>query len=172
MAEVERTGMMFNRRALLGSVLAAAALAGCQTVSPLPPGTPIGAVRVDVSRLAELGVGPRAALIKTQLEQELARQLRPTGRRGDATLVVAMRALTLVTYVGSAMDDSPGQDALESVVTLVAAGGAVIGTYPITSSSSPGDAGPWYDASTGMIDRRVALLVTNHALWITRYVGG
>jgi len=163
---------MLNRRALLGSVLAAAVLTGCQTVSQLPPGTPIGAVRVDVSRLVELGVGPRAALIKTQLEQELTRQLRPTGRRGDATLVGTMRALTLETYVGSAMDDSPGQDSLESVVTLVAAGGGVIATYPITSSSSPGDAGPWYDASPGLIDKRVALLVTNHALWIRRYFGG
>ena len=163
---------MLNRRAILVSALAAAALAGCQSVSPAASATPIGAVRVDVSHLAALGVGPRTQLIRARLEQELARLLAPSGRRGDAVLTVAVRALTLPSYAGGDVDDAAGLDSLESVVTLAAAGGGVLGTWPVTSSNGSGDAGPWYDASPELVDKRVALLATNHALWIRRYVAG
>lgn len=163
---------MLDRRALMtsGLVAAAAALAGCQTTAPLGAGAPITAVNVDVSRLVELGVGPYAGRIKTILERNLSGALAPSGRRGGAVVAVAVRSLFLPSYVGSTFDDSAGNDHLESITTVTGPDGRVLATYPINSSNASGDAGAWYDP--GLLDRRIELLATNHALWIKRMVLG
>lgn len=163
---------MLPRRTLIVSGLAAAAtaLAGCQTAAPLGAGTPIAAIRVDVSRLIELGVGPYAGRIKAILERELSRALVPGGGRGGATVTVAVRSLFLPSYLGSTFDDSAGNDHLESVTTVTGRDGRLLATYPINSSNSSGDAGAWYDPN--LLDRRIDLLATNHALWIARSVRG
>lgn len=161
---------MLHRRALILSGLAAAtaALAGCQTTPPLDAGTPIAAVKVDASRLVELGVGPYAATIKAVIERDLTRALAPTGRRGGATVTVALRSLYLSAYVGSDFEDGEGSDALDSVTTVTGADGRVLASYPINASNGSGDAGAWYDPN--LVDKRIVRLATNHALWIARAV--
>jgi hypothetical protein len=163
---------MLDRRALMTSGLAAAAaaLAGCQTAPPLGASIPITAVNVDVSRLVELGVGPYAGRIRAIIERDLNRSLAPSGRRGGATVTVAVRSIFLPSYVGSTFDDSAGNDHLESITTVTGADGRVLATYPINSSNSSGDAGAWY--APGLTDKRIDLLATNHALWIKRMLLG
>ncbi|TCR69772.1 hypothetical protein [Bosea sp. BK604] len=163
---------MLDRRALIASALAAAtiALAGCQTTTPIAAGMPIAAVRVDASRLAELGVGPYAGRIRAIVQAELDRALAPNGQRGGAVVTVALRSLFLSAYVGSAIDDGEGSDHLESLTTVTGADGRVLATYPINSSNGSGDAGAWY--APGLTDKRIDLLAHNHALWIIRAVRG
>ncbi|RDJ21029.1 hypothetical protein DWF00_07330 [Bosea caraganae] len=160
---------MLHRRALILSGLAAA-LAGCQTTPPLGAGIQISAVRVDVSRLVELGVGPYAATIKAIIERDLTNAFAPDGRRGGATVTVAVRSLFLSAYVGSDFDDGEGSDSLDSLTTVTDANGRVLATYPVNASNGSGDAGAWYDPN--LIDKRIARLATNHALWIKRMVQG
>lgn len=148
----------------------AAVLAGCQTTSPVDASVPVMAINVDVSRLVELGVGPYAGRIKAILARDLTNALAPSGRRGGATVTVAVRSLFLPSYVGSTFDDSSGNDHLESVTTVTGADGHVLATYPINSSNASGDAGAWYDPD--LLDRRVDLLARNHALWIARSIRG
>lgn len=159
---------MLTRRAF--AALPVAALAACQTTAPLGPDTAIDTIRVDVSRLVELGVGPRTATIKAQLEQELARLFAGNRRAGGATLVVAARGLTLATYVGGDVDDGATSDYFESLVTVAERGGAVRARYPVLSLNGAGDSGFWFDP--GIDERRVARLVANHAIWIRRLVVG
>lgn len=164
---------MLDRRALIASGLAAATTAlaaGCQTTTPISAGIPIAAVRVDTSRLAELGVGPYAGRIRAIVQAELDRALAPSGQRGGAVVTVALRSLFLSAYVGSTVDDGEGSDHLESITTVTGADGRVLATYPINSSNGSGDAGAWY--APGLTDKRIDLLARNHALWIAHAVRG
>ncbi|WP_332680778.1 hypothetical protein [Bosea sp. (in: a-proteobacteria)] len=153
-------------------VLAATALllAGCQTIPPLGPGTAIGAIRVDVSRLVELGVGPRAGVVKAGLEQELARGFAGQRQDGGATLTVALRGLTMPTYVGGDIDDGATSDYLDSLVTVTGRKGEVLATYPVLSMNAASDSGAWF--SPGIDQRRVERLIVNHAAWIRKMVLG
>lgn len=170
---------MLDRRALMLSGLAAAsaALAGCQTTPPLGAGVPVGAIRVDVSRLVELGWGANAAGIKVAMERELPMLFGPALRRGAGpTLVVEIRGIWLASYAGGGGGGgrfgggSSSNDSLDSIATLVEPGGRVLATYPILSTISSNSGGAWYLPD---IDRRrIAALVANNALWIKRYVLG
>lgn len=153
-------------------VLAAAAflLAGCQTTPPLGSATAIGAIRVDVSRLVELGVGPRAETVRTRLEQELARGFADRRQAGGATLTVAVRGLTMPTYVGGDIDDGATSDYLESLVTVTGRKGEVLATYPVLSMNGAGDSGFWF--SPDIDERRVERVIVNHAAWIRKLVLG
>ena len=159
---------MPTRRLLLLGV--ALLLASCQSVPPLDPGTAIGTIRVDVSRLVELGVGPRAQTVKMRLEQELAKAFAARRRAGGATLTVAVRGLTMPTYVGGDIDDGATSDYLESLVTVTGHKGEVLATYPILSMNGAGDSGFWF--SPGIDERRVERLIVNHAAWIRKMVLG
>ncbi|HEV7334915.1 MAG TPA: hypothetical protein VGO06_03015 [Bosea sp. (in: a-proteobacteria)] len=162
--------MMLPTRRLFALGVAAALLAGCQTTPPLGPGTAIGTIRVDVSRLVQLGVGPRAEVVRTRLEQELARDFAGVRQPGGATLTVAVRGLTLPTYVGGDIDDGATSDYLESLVTVTGRKGEVLATYPILSMNGAGDSGFWF--SPGIDERRVERLIVNHAAWIRKMVLG
>lgn len=169
---------MLDRRALMLSGLAAAsaALAGCQTTPPLGAGVPIGAIRVDVSRLVELGWGANAPGIKVAMERELATLFGPVLRRGAGpTLVVEIRGIWLASYAGGSGGGRFGgggssNDSLDSIATLIEPGGRVLATYPILSTISSSSGGAWYRPDVDQ--RRIAALVANNALWIKRYVIG
>lgn len=160
--------MPTRRLLLLGAV--ALLLAGCQTVPPLDPSIAIGTIRVDIARLVELGVGPRAKTVGTRLEQELAKAFAARRRAGGATLTVAVRGLTLPTYVGGDIDDGATSDYLESLVTVTGRKGEVLATYPVLSMNGAGDSGFWF--SPGIDERRVERLIVNHAAWIRKMVLG
>lgn len=169
---------MLHRRALILSGLAAAttALAGCQTTPPLAPGSSIAAIRVDVSRLVELGWGADATGVKIAMERQLAALLGPTLPRGPGpTLVVAIRGIWLASYAGGGGGGKPGDggasnDSLDSVAALIEPGGRVLATYPILSTIASSSGGAWYRPDVDQ--RRIAALVENNALWIKRYVAG
>ncbi|TCR69771.1 hypothetical protein [Bosea sp. BK604] len=169
---------MLDRRALMlsGLASASAALAGCQTTPPLGAGVPVGAIRVDVSRLVELGWGANAAGIKVAMERELATLFGPALRRGAGpTLVVEIRGIWLASYAGTGGGGRFGgggasNDSLDSIATLVEPGGRVLATYPILSTISSSSGGAWY--LPDIDQRRIAALVANNALWIKRYVVG
>jgi len=160
---------MLARRTLLAAA-AALILSGCQTTPPLGQATTIGTIRVDVSRLVELGVGPRTDLIKTRLEQELASAFAPQRQNGGVTVTVAVRGLTLPTYVGGHLNGGATSDYLESVITVTGRKGEVLATYPLLSMNSAGDSGAWF--SPGINERRVERLIVNHAAWVRRMVLG
>jgi hypothetical protein len=130
----------------------------------------IGTIRVDVSRLVELGVGPRAEVVRTRLEQELARAFAGMRQPGGATLTVAVRGLTMPTYVGGDIDDGATSDYLESLVTVTGRKGEVLATYPVLSMNGAGDSGFWF--SPGIDERRVERLIVNHAAWIRKLTLG
>jgi hypothetical protein len=169
---------MLDRRALLisGLVTATAAVAGCQTTPPLGAGVPIAAIRVDVSRLVELGWGANATSIKIAMERELAALFGPRLRHGPGPiLVVAIRGIWLASYAGGGGggkfgDGGSSNDSLDSVATLVEPGGRVLATYPILSTISSSSGGAWYRPDVDQ--RRIAALIENNALWIKRYVAG
>lgn len=169
---------MLDRRALMISGLAAAtaSVTGCQTTPPLGAGVPIAAIRVDVSRLVELGWGANATGIKIAMERELATLFGPTLRRGTGPiLVVAIRGIWLASYAGGGGGGKLGgggssNDSLDSVATLIEPGGRVLATYPILSTISSSSGGAWYRPDVDQ--RRIAALIENNALWIKRYVTG
>lgn len=169
---------MLHRRALMLSGLAAAAttLAGCQTTPPLGASVPIAAIRVDVSRLVELGWGATATNIKIAMERELATAFGPALRRGAGpTLVVMIRGIWLASYAGGGGGGKFGgggssNDSLDSIATLVEPDGRVMATYPVLSTISSSSGGAWYRPDVDQ--RRVAALIENNALWIKRYVAG
>ena len=161
---------MLPTRRLFALGVAAALLTGCQATPQLAPGTAIGTIRVDVSRLVELGVGPRAEVVRTRLEQELARAFAGMRQPGGATLTVAVRGLTMPTYVGGDIDDGATSDYLESLVTVTGRKGEVLATYPVLSMNGAGDSGFWF--SPGIDQRRVERLIVNHAAWIRKLTLG
>jgi alpha-beta hydrolase superfamily lysophospholipase len=81
---------MTTRRSLILQAMAGAVLAA--TGPALAQARTVGAIRVDTSRLAAQGWGPRSQEIKRDLERQLATTLDPMIRRGGPTLAVLSRA--------------------------------------------------------------------------------
>jgi hypothetical protein len=138
----------------------------------------IGAIRVDVSRLATQGWGSNALAIKLGMERELATALGPALRRGAGpTLNVAIRNVFLNSYAGGGggggrvgSGASQSSDSFDSEATLVGRGNRVIATYPVLSTVPSSAAGPWY--LPDIDDRRLEGLIRHNAAWIKRYVAG
>jgi hypothetical protein len=169
---------MKTRRNLLALALAGSAvslLGACQTTAALPPGTRIGAIRVDVSRIVAQGWGENARTIQIAMERQLATVLGPAYQPGAGpTLRVTVRGVWLASYAGSGggklRDGGSSNDSFDSETTLIDRGGRVLGSYPILSTISSGSGGPWYRPDVDQ--RRIAALIENNALWIRRYVLG
>ena len=90
---------MTTRRSFLLQAAAGAALT--LSVPALAQARTIGAIRVDTSRLAAQGWGPRAEEIRRALERQLATTLAPMIRRGGPTLSVAVRRLAQIASAGA-----------------------------------------------------------------------
>ncbi|MGO4666336.1 hypothetical protein AB4Z40_07450 [Bosea sp. 2YAB26] len=152
---------MLNRRAVLAAALGGTASA----LFAVSVQAAAGGVRVDVSHLVQQGWGPNAALVKAELERELA----GSGRAGS-TLVVSVLRINMPSYSGGDAEETGGTvDGMESEARLIAADGRVIASYPIVSSSSASSGGAWFEP--GFDKRRLAALVRTNAAWIRRYVG-
>jgi hypothetical protein len=156
---------MITRRIVLTG-LAAALLAGCQTVSQTTAAVAIGAIRVDTGPLAAKGQSAVAAVIKPMLERELAGL--GTASRGGATLQVSVTGLYLTSYAGG-QAVTLGNDTLESEARLIAADGREIARYPILAIMAPSYGGAWYRPDVN--ERRIEALVASNAQWIRRAVG-
>ena len=160
---------MTSRRAFLtGS--AALAAGGLVSFEALAQGAPVGAIRVDASRLGPQGWGEKAPLIARTLERQLARQLGAQRQRGAPTLYVTVQGLWLSTYAGGGSPGDAGNtDNMDSVAELVDRG-RVLASYPIRSALLASSGGAWYRPDVD--ERRIAALLENNALWIRRYLGG
>ncbi|AMJ60738.1 hypothetical protein [Bosea sp. PAMC 26642] len=169
------TRRKFFALALAGSALTM--LAACQPRSALQPaGTRIGAIRVDVSRIAAQGWGENARNIQLAMERKLATILGPAYQPGAGpTLQVVVRGVWLASYAGGGGGSKPrdggsSNDNFDSETTLIGSGGRILGSYPVLSTISSGSGGPWYRPDVDQ--RRIAALIENNALWIRRYVLG
>ncbi|MDU0339931.1 hypothetical protein [Bosea rubneri] len=160
---------MTSRRAFLtGS--AALAAGGLVSFGAEAQGAPVGAIRVDASRLGPQGWGERSASIARALEQQLAYQLGGQRQRGGPTLYVTVQGLWLASYAGGGSPgDSDNTDNMDSVAELVDRG-RVLASYPIRTALLSSFGGAWYRPDVD--ERRVAALLENNALWIKRYLGG
>lgn len=155
-------------QAMAGAVLAAAgpALAQARTV---------GAIRVDTSRLAAQGWGPRSQEIKRDLERQLATTLAPMIRRGGPFLTVTVTGVWLASWAGGGGGGKPGaggasMDNFDADYVLTGPRGEVLGQWTILSTIGSDSGGAWYRPDVDQ--RRVAALIENNALWIRRYLGG
>lgn len=169
---------MTTRRTVLAAALAAPFLSvGLPGRQALAQDGAVGAIRVDVSRLAAQGWGSNALAIKLGLERELAAALGPALRRGAGpTLAVTVRGVFLNSYAGSGGGGRFGggggntSDSFDSEVSLIGRGNRVISTYPVLSTVSASSAGPWY--LPDIDQRRIDGLIRHNAAWIKRYVAG
>jgi len=159
---------MTTRRAFLAGS-AALATGGLAPLLAQAQGAPIGAIRVDASRLGPQGWGENAPRIARSLEQELARQLAPLRQRGGPTLRVTVQGLWLASATGGG---SPGEgasnDNMDSVADLIDRG-RVLASHKIRSTLLASSGGAWYRPDVD--ERRVAALLENNAQWIRRYLG-
>lgn len=172
---------MTTRRAFLMSSLAATALAlsplGAASALAQPQG-PIGGIRVDVSHLVEQGWGPNADAIKAGMERELRAAFAGAIQRGGPVLVVKVRGIYLTSYAGNGGGGGgrwgggggSNNDNLDSEAFLVGAGNRVLATYPVLSTISASNSGPWY--LQDIDQRRIESLIQNNVAWIRRYVAG
>lgn len=171
---------MTTRRTVLAASLAAPALvlASLRHAEAQAQVPSIGAIHVDVSRLAAQGWGSNALAIKIGLEQELTAALGPTLRRGAGpTLNVAVRGVFLNSYAGGGgggghfgSGASQSSDSFDSEATLVGRGNRIIATYPVLTTVPASAAGPWY--LPDIDQRRLTGLIQTNAAWIKRYVSG
>lgn len=170
---------MTTRRRFLAASLTTPALmlAGLDRASAQSQPVAIGAIRVDVSRLAAQGWGSNALAIKLGLERELTAALGPYLRRGAGpTLNVAVRGVFLNSYAGGGGGGrvggggNQGADSFDSEASLVGRGNRVIATYPVLSTVPSSAAGPWY--LPDIDQRRMTGLIQHNAAWIKRYVAG
>lgn len=159
---------MIDRRNLIIGGLAVSTFAlGDSGARAAPPA--IGAIRVEVDRLAAKGQRANAAMIKAGLERELA-ALRTGGPRGaGARLEVDVTGLYLTSYSGGSVAIH-GNDSLESEARLVGPGNRLIARYPILAILPPSSGGAWY--RPGGERRRIEALIASNARWIRRYVAG
>ena len=167
---------MTTRRNLLSLGLAGAALA----LAPLNPAQaqarPIGAIRVDTSRIARQGWGENAERIRVAMERKLAATLGPLYQRGrGATLHVLVKGVWLSSYAGGGGGGKPtggggSNDNFDSEITVLGPRGEVLQTFPILSVLDSSSGGAWYRPDVDQ--RRVAALIENNSLWIKRYLGG
>jgi len=167
---------MTRRRDLLqaGLLALAASLVPVAASAQTPE---IGAIRVDVSRVAAQGWGSNALMIKLGMERALAEALGPSLRRGAGpTLNVVVRNVFLNSYAGGGGGGrwggggNGGSDSIDSEVTLVGRGNRVLATYPVLSTVPSASAGPWY--LPDIDQRRIEGLIQHNAGWIKRYVSG
>lgn len=160
---------MTSRRAFLtGS--AALAAGGLASFQALAQGLPVGAIRVDASRLDPQGWGENAGRIARALERELADQLSGQRQRGGPTLYVTVHGIWLASFAGGGSPgDSDSNDNMDSYIELIDRG-RVLASYPIRSTLLSSSGGAWYRPDIDQ--RRVAALLENNALWIRRYLGG
>lgn len=169
---------MTTRRSFLAGALALQGASWLGANDAAAQTATIGAIRVDVSRLAAQGWGPNALAIKLGMERELTTSLGPTLRRGAGpTLNVAVRNVFLNSYAGGGggggrvgSGASQGSDSFDSEATLVGRGNRIIATYPVLSTVPSSAAGPWY--LPDIDQRRLDELIQHNAAWIKRYVAG
>ncbi len=158
---------MIDRRRFIGAGMAGLAATLGSGARAAPPA--IGAIRVEVDRLAAKGQRANAAMIKAGLERELA-GLRAGGLgRGGARLEVDVTGLYLTSYSGGSVAIH-GNDSLESEARLVGPGNQLIARYPILAILPPSSGGAWY--RPGGEQRRIEALIASNAQWIRRYVAG
>lgn len=164
---------MTTRRSFLLQAAAGAALT--LSVPALAQARTIGAIRVDTSRLAAQGWGPRAEEIRRALERQLATTLAPMIRRGGPTLSVAVKGVWLASWAGGGGGGKPSDggaslDNFDADYVLTGPRGEVLGQWSILSNLGSDSGGAWYRPDIDQ--RRVAALIENNALWIRRYLGG
>jgi hypothetical protein len=162
---------MTTRRSLILQAMAGAVLAA--TGPALAQARTVGAIRVDTSRLAAQGWGPRSQEIKRDLERQLATTLAPMIRRGGPTLAVTVKGVWLASWAGGGGKFSAGgasMDNFDADYVLTGPRGEVLGQWTILSTIGSDSGGAWYRPDVDQ--RRVAALIENNALWIRRYLGG
>lgn len=164
---------MTTRRSFILQGAAGAALVLCGPA--LAQTRAVGAIRVDTSRLATQGWGPRSQEIKRDLERQLATTLAPMIQRGGPILSVTVKGVWLASWAGGGGGGKPGaggasMDNFDADYTLSGPRGEVLGQWTILSTIGSDSGGAWYRPDVDQ--RRVAALIENNALWIRRYLGG
>ena len=133
------------------------------------------AIKVDVSPLAENGLGPEAAWMAEdlpgRLRQAFAARLAPRDAAAP-TLVVRIDRMTLGESGGGGTQPfglGGARAALEGAGAIVAPNGKVVATYPLFTTQIAFTGGPVYEVGTER--RRVADLANSFAYWLPGQMG-
>jgi hypothetical protein len=169
----------FAAALVVGAFAADALPAAAETAAPLA-GAATGqvrfkAIKVDVSPLAENGLGPEADWMAQDLPGRLraafASRLAPRDATAP-TLLVRIDRVTLGESGGGGTQPfglGGARDNIEGAGMIVAPNGKVVATYPLFSTQIALTGGPIYEIGTER--RRVADLANSFAYWLPGQMG-
>jgi hypothetical protein len=159
----------------LGAALVVGVSANAQEASPPGAAQRFRAIKVDVSPLAENGLGTVAAWMAEDLPAKLQNAFNGRLAPHDAaapTLVVRIDRVRLGESGGGGTEPfglGGARDNIEGAGTVVSPGGKVVATYPLFTSQIAFTGGPVYELGTER--RRVADLANSFAYWLPGQMG-
>jgi hypothetical protein len=159
----------------LGAALVVGASADAQEASAPGAAQRFRAIKVDVSPLAENGLGTVATWmaedLPSRLQSAFAARLAPRDAAAPI-LVVRIDRVRLGDSGGGGTEPfglGGARDNIEGAGTVISPGGKVVATYPLFTSQIAFTGGPIYELGTER--RRVAELADSFAYWLPGQMG-